>query len=403
MIGSIHSDQKCPVCAARFVYDQRRRGLFCPDHPQQRATSRFRVYFGRGTQKRFRSFEEAERFLTGIRYETDRGTFDARDYKKDNPLGFETLAEKWLKVKEQEVKPRSYANLERYMRSAMIEWGGTNIKLIGYGEIEDFLHSQKISDKTRSNIKSCLHTFWTWLRKRKVITLAQFPEFPEVKFNLAFRNLVDKETQQAIINEVKRLTNKRNPKIWIAIKWLSTYIAIRPHEMLSLTERDIDTRTGYFFVRQTKEGEVKPVPMLQEDKELVETFPVGLPHLYFFRHVAGVSGVKGGQRFGDRYLYKWWKKACANLGIEGVDLYGGTRHSSVTALRKQFSPEQIKAGTMHSTNKAFDRYLQIKTDDALTIYEVSKGGKPVANKKRDRKSTRLNSSHNSESRMPSSA
>jgi hypothetical protein len=72
-------------------------------------------------------------------------------------------------------------------------------------------------------------------------------------------------------------------------------------------------------------------------------------------------------------LYKWWKKACANLGVEGIDLYGGTRHSTVTALRKDFSPEQIKAGTMHSTNKAFDRYLQIQTDDALSIYEASRG------------------------------
>ena len=63
-----------------------------------------------------------------------------------------------------------------------------------------------------------------------------------------------------------------------------------------------------------------------------------------------------------------------------MDLYGGTRHSKVTALRKQFSPEQIKAGTMHSTNKAFDRYLQIQTDDALSIYEASLGGKRVENK-----------------------
>ncbi len=37
---------------------------------------------------------------------------------------------------------------------------------------------------------------------------------------------------------------------------------------------------------------------------------------------------------------------------------------------------------MHSTNKAFDRYLQIQTDDALSVYELASGGKSVANKKR---------------------
>ena len=30
-------------------------------------------------------------------------------------------------------------------------------KSIGYAEIEDFLFSQKVSDKTKANMKSCLH------------------------------------------------------------------------------------------------------------------------------------------------------------------------------------------------------------------------------------------------------
>lgn len=375
MRGSIHSDQKCPDCGSRFEYRPRKQGLFCPKHPNQRATARFRVYFGRETTKRVKSYEEAERFLTGLRYEYDRGTYDPRDYQKSNPMGFATLAEKWLQVKKQEVKPRSFSNLDHYMTAAIREWDNKNIKEIGFGEIEDFLFSQKVSDKTRANIKSCLHTFWTWLRKRRVITLQQFPEFPEIKFHLGFRKIVDKTTQESIIEEVKRISYHRNPKIWLGIKWLATYIAIRPGELLKMTERDIDTRLGYFIVLHTKEGKEKLVPMLPEDKELINHFPPGLPHVPFFRHLSGVSGVQAGKPFGNKYLYKWWKKACDNIGIEGIDLYGGTRHSTVTALRKEFSPEQIKAATMHSTNKAFDRYLQIQTDDALSIYAASRNGK----------------------------
>lgn len=34
-------------------------------------------------------------------------------------------------------------------------------------------------------------------------------------------------------------------------------------------------------------------------------------------------------------------------------------HSSAIALREHFSPEQIKQGTMHQTNKAFERYFRI--------------------------------------------
>jgi len=33
-------------------------------------------------------------------------------------------------------------------------------------------------------------------------------------------------------------------------------------------------------------------------------------------------------KLGNRYFEKWWKKACENLKIKGVFLYGGTRHSN---------------------------------------------------------------------------
>ena len=383
MQGYIDTDQKCPLCGLKFAYSAKKSALICPDHPDQQATSRFRVRFGREIHKRFKTVQEAERFLTGVRYEVDKGTFDARDYKKDQPLGFTTLADSWLTFKKQDVKPRSYSNLKRYMMAAMDAWGQKNIKTIGFAEIEDFLYSQKVSDKTRSNMKSCLHTFWTWLRRRKTITVAQFPDFPEIKYQLGFRNIIDRQTQRNIIDEVYRLTFQINPKIWLGIKWLSTYIAIRPGELLKMRERDIDVKTGLFFVLHTKEGKEKLVPMLDEDKELLKKFPPGFPDLPFFRHVSGISGVKAGAPFGNRYLYKWWVKACENLGIEGVDLYGGTRHSTATALREFLSPEQIRAGTMHSTNKAFERYLQIQTDDAARVYQMaiqtSPSGQPVAN------------------------
>ncbi len=37
--------------------------------------------------------------------------------------------------------------------------------------------------------------------------------------------------------------------------------------------------------------------------------------------------------------------------------------------RQHFTPEKIKAGTLHSTNKVFERYLQCKPYDAIEIYK----------------------------------
>ena len=65
---------------------------------------------------------------------------------------------------------------------------------------------------------------------------------------------------------------------------------------------------------------------------------------------------------------------CKNLGIDGVDLYGGTRHITVIALRKFATPEQIKRATMHSTNKAFERYFRIESDEVRDVYRLTQGG-----------------------------
>lgn len=119
MRGGIYSYQKCSVCGCSFTYSNRRGGLFCEKDPEQKAAGEFVVRFGRKVRKRFKTFEETERFLIGLRYEVDRGTFDHRDYQSGNPLGFAVLADQWLKVKEQNVKPSSFRNLERYINTAI--------------------------------------------------------------------------------------------------------------------------------------------------------------------------------------------------------------------------------------------------------------------------------------------
>jgi integrase len=364
MIGGIYSEQRCPMCGSRFR-DNRKTGLFCPNHPNQEAT-RFRVYF-KGVTKRFSSYEEAFRQLQVLRFETDNGKFDPREYRKSKPLGFENLANQWLKIKEKEVKKSSFRKISNHLYKASKYWGNTNIKEIGFKEIQLFSISMNaLSDKTKHNHISSLSQFFRWLKKARVID--EIPEIPEIRFELAWRKTVDKETQRAIIEEIRRISYHINPKIWIGIKFLSTYFNLRPGELLNIKEGDIDLKQGEIIIPHPKEKRPKIVYLLNEDVGLLRTLPRGLPDLYFFRHVKGISGVKAGERFGDKYLYKWWKQACKNLKIEGVDLYGGTRHSTVRELRKYRTPEEIRFGSMHSTNKAFERYFRVEPDDLRNIY-----------------------------------
>jgi integrase len=266
------------------------------------------------------------------------------------------------------------------MTRAMKAWDYANIKAIGYAEIEDFIFAQNVSDKTKANIRSCLHDFWTWLRKRRVITLQQVPEFPDVSYELGYRNIIEIDTQQAIIAEIRRLTWDINPKIYMAVRWLSVYIAVRPGELIGIQEKHIRYSDGIIIVPHVKDKKPKVIYLLDEDIELLNSIPRGLPDLHFFRHPAGISGCKAGQKFGPRYLYKWWIKACNNLGVAGVDMYGGTRHSTASALATVLDPSEIKThGTQHSTNKAFERYFQRKASHSLKVSKAVTGLQQVYN------------------------
>ncbi len=354
MVGGIYSDQKCPVCGSKFI-DNHKDGLLCPKHKEIRASS-LSVRFKK-THQRFKNYDEADQFLSFLRSEYRRGKYDERDYQKDDPLSVANLTQEWLEKKEGKVKFRTLQNFKGYAHHWNSFFGNKNIKDIDYAHIEDFLDSLTLSNKTKHNINAALHNFfvWVWKRNKKIFSISDFPEFPTVQFVLGRRKIVSKEVQTTIVEEIKRIC--KNPKVYLGIKWLCTYGNVRPGELLKLEEGNIDIDIGRIWFWDTKENNWKWVTLLDEDVELLKTFPLALPSLHFFRHTS-MSGVHEGRPFGQKQFYNWWKKACENLGVEGVDLYGGTRHSSATALNRRFSPEEIKKHwTKHTTSKAFDRYL----------------------------------------------
>ena len=70
---------------------------------------------------------------------------------------------------------------------------------------------------------------------------------------------------------------------------------------------------------------------------------------------------------------KWWDKACENLDIKDVDLYGGTKHPTATALGDLLTPEQVKrGGTGSATNKALDRYFQPRRTESENVVSAIK-------------------------------
>jgi len=391
MKGYIGTRQKCPACNGTLAHDEKRKGCFCVNHPEIGATS-FYVKFGRDIYKRFKDYELASRFLTGLRFKNDEGTFDKRDYKKENPLGFENLAEKWLSYKANtDIDKKTVQSLNNFLNRAVQRWGNRNIKDISDGDIEDLLFDKKwkntknevVSLKTRHNMKSCLHDFWSWIvkrEKRNGRNIVEMPNFPVIKYTLGWRNITDIATLDDILDEIKRISWSTNPRIWLGIKFLSTYIKIRPGELRMVKERDINLQSGFILIRRPKEklDEGKYVYLDEDDVSLIRSMPRGMPDMFFFRHEKGYSGAKAGDQFGPKYFKKWWDKACKNLGVEGVGLYGGTKHTVATALGEVLTPEEIKrGGTGSKTNKAFDRYYQPHKREHVRVISAIKSLREV--------------------------
>jgi hypothetical protein len=118
--------------------------------------------------------------------------------------------------------------------------------------------------------------------------------------------------------------------------------------------------------------------LLDEDIELMRDLPKGFPKMPFFRRDRGGGGRFAGSAFGKHLLYDKWNAACEALGIEGIDLYGGTRHSTAQALREDLSAEDIKRLFGHNTTKAFNRYFEVSLDELREGYALTRKVKKKA-------------------------
>jgi len=83
---------------------------------------------------------------------------------------------------------------------------------------------------------------------------------------------------------------------------LCTYVKIRPGELINIREKDIDLENGLLFIPHPKEKKPKVVSLLDEDVQIIKSFPRGLPELPFFRHKKGKGGITPGLKFGPKYL-----------------------------------------------------------------------------------------------------
>lgn len=186
--------------------------------------------------------------------------------------------------------------------------------------------------------------------------------------------MVDIATQQAIIDKVKELSWNVSPKIWLGVHILSHNPEVRPGELLKVLEQDVLVDHAIIMVKWPKEGTLKGkhAHLWPEEIEVIQSFTPGIPTLPYFRHAKGVSGIKAGERFGSAYWNKWVGRACAALDVPSIGLYALVKHSTITALSTELTPEQIRRGGSKHTSKAIERYMLPEVGETRLVQNTIK-------------------------------
>ena len=393
MQGNVYTREKCIICCGSLIHNETKGGCFCQTHPQVAATKQFYVKF-KGVNKRFKAYIDAIRFLNGVRYKAYENSFDRKDYQKDLPYGFTNLALKYLKRKENR---KSFTHIKNRIEKACVYFGQKNVKDINGGDIEDYLFDIKgkkrdknteggwrevdIAEKTRADYGSTLHDFFMYCKKRGIIKISNIPEFPKIDYELGYRKVTNWETQSKVIEQIQK-KHKYNPKAGFAIELLAHYPKLRPDDIRRVTEDDYDKDHGAIvFTNPTKLKNkfkiIKLIPDLKEKlDELIADYP-GLPHMPLFRHSPTAQTPE--KPFGKNFLRKIWKQACDEIGLEGVSLYPGTKHTTTTEFAKRAGSDKAKRAT-GLTNKAFERYCLAEDETAFEMAEIrgqKQGGKVV--------------------------
>ncbi len=109
-----------------------------------------------------------------------------------------------------------------------------------------------------------------------------------------------------------------------------------------------------------------PLSSRKSDKERA------VPESKFFRHHGGIRSQKPCTPFGPKYFKGCWDRACGELDVRGLDLYGGTRHTSTKEIARLAGSANAQAASEHETNKAFDRYCQYQSDTAFRMASLLK-------------------------------
>ena len=293
-----------------------------------------------------------------------------------------TRVERWLQVKRREVEagdrsPTYLRELERYAKPGgyFSWWAGTTIFDVDYGALEDWslwLADRGLSPKTRRNVLGAFRSFLGWLKRRREIR--DLPEVPLPRVDEYEPRVLSIEDQDAILDAIPEA--KRG--IFIAL----AYLGLRPSEARALDAADY--RDGWLTVDKAVKGTALSAPIRGTKTGRSKRLPV--PEIladWIARYVPAESRLQRAPLFvNPRTKDRWshwalrdrWVRAAKSIGLEGVRLYEGTKHTMATdAVRRGVTERELQAFLGHADPRSTRRYARMSREALIHVLRPSRG------------------------------
>jgi integrase len=202
-----------------------------------------------------------------------------------------------------------------------------DIRDIKTGQVQEFFDflPSRYSAKSLKNMMGLLHKILIDAKRWGYIV--EVPNFPAITVPQAPPKWIHEDLQEVILKRIK----EKYPQHYNIILFMR-YQGTRPGETRALMWDCVDFKDEQILIIRAYDGNTlkefpknkiaEPIPMHPEIKEMLLSFPrqdIGkFKNFVFLCH---------GRPYGSNRLNVIWKKVCKELGVEGVNLYQGTRHS----------------------------------------------------------------------------
>ena len=383
MGGAIYPDQRACSCGGKFIRKTFRGEVYfaCEKCDKDPTLFRIRKYMpglngGTGrkvdirydaTGKRLTSIDQARAMLKYIDFELENGEIDLDNFlvkESNNELILRNFAKKYLDHFRLSVErgENSPSTLKIYTDSINLHVlphiGSMNIRHITTGTMKDLNDTLKVSQSYRKNIIGVLHSMLTYAYElNKIDSIPKTLKFKQMELQNPERFLTY-EQQDEVLSHIT------NPYYRAAIIILIE-TALRPCDVRPLKWSDIDLERRIIRInKHTTKGNqlgigrkssLKAHEVYLSDKALEALLMLPIP---FNKDSYLLPGMRPDTFITEKVLSNAWNKAISKTKIPHIDLYRGTKSSSLSQLLQQGYTEEQICELAGITKQALKKYAQ---------------------------------------------